>query len=291
LRARAFNESVPQPTTQSRQAFEAERSVANASEEERALTRGEHRRLAEVLLRAARDRRPIKSLAGQYPEMTMADAGGIRDMAIVLRVAGGQRLAGAKVAYLDKPRIGWLTDGMIQSSPAVDVAALIRPRVEAKLVLTLAAPIDVPVKSVTELLDVTGQVHPGLEILDSRYEDLDLDARDAVADNCSAATLVIGAGAPPVSASALTRITGQIEVSSSKRLPTRLTLAASAAWLKSVLWLVGRVVEERGRLEAGTLLATPGLNDPAYMGPNARVRAAFAGIGSASIEAGDGSCR
>src|SRR5438094_3627530 len=114
-----------------------------------ALTRHEHLRLAEVLLRSAGDRQAIAPLSASYPELTPDDAARIRDTAIVRRIARGEQLIGAKVSFgvsgngraPGEPRLGWLTDAMLISTPRVDVSDLIRPHLEAKVAFVLARPL------------------------------------------------------------------------------------------------------------------------------------------------------
>ena len=79
---------------------------------------------------------PILPLSERYPELTVADAVKIRDLAIGSRLSRGERLVGAKISLGDpvsgpgarprESRLGWLTEGMLLADPFVDLKNLIR---------------------------------------------------------------------------------------------------------------------------------------------------------------------
>src|SRR5207249_333054 len=135
-----------------------------------ALTPREHRRLADILLRAARDQRPILPLSERYPELTVADAVKIRDLAIGSRLSRGEGLVGAKISLGDpvsgpgarprESRLGWLTEGMLLADPFVDLKNLIRPRAQAKVAMRLARPLRRYLATVTELVGLIESVLP-----------------------------------------------------------------------------------------------------------------------------------
>jgi 2-keto-4-pentenoate hydratase len=247
----------------------------------RALTRREHRRLAEVLLRAANDRAPIEPLSVRYPELTIDDAATIRDTAIADRVAHGERVIGAKVAL--PTRLGWLTSGMVHAGAVLDLADLIDPHVEPKLVLILAAPLQEPVGGLTELLAIADRVSACLEVVDSRFHSYDLIATDAIADNCGAARLIIGADGRPPARTELATGAGALQIESPGLGPDRAALAPSSASLEALVWLANAAVGERGELQAGALLVSPSLTARAPLSPGARVCAELEGAGRVEL--------
>jgi 2-keto-4-pentenoate hydratase len=246
-----------------------------------ALTRREHRRLAEVLLRAAHDGQPIEPLSLRYPELTVDDAAMIRDMAIANRVADGERVIGAKVA--PPARLGWLTTGMVESGAVLDLADLIDPRVEAKLGLTLAVPLMEPVATLTELLARADRVFACLEIVDSRYSSDHLAATDVIADNCGAARLIVGEGRPPPAVTELANDAGELEIDSPPHGSRRAVLVASNTPLGSLVWLANAAVSQRGELQAGALLASPSWSLPAALSRGSRIRADLPAAGRVEL--------
>jgi 2-keto-4-pentenoate hydratase len=255
-----------------------------------ALTRREHRRLADVLLRAADDRRPIPPLSESYPELTAADAARIRDTAIVKRIAEGEQLVGAKVSLgssangraPDEPRLGWLTDGMILSGPELDLADLIHPRLEAKVAFQLAQPLRGRIGTVGDLLSLTARVLPCLEIVDVRYQGTDLDRVDDIADNCAAASLLIGEGVPKPPADDLLSVRVHVECSPSDSIRSR--LAERISPVEATLWLANRVIEEAGELEPGAFLVSSACAHSVQLRPGVRVTADFESLGDLELE-------
>jgi 2-oxopent-4-enoate/cis-2-oxohex-4-enoate hydratase len=211
-----------------------------------ALTRGEHRRLAEILFRAARDRSTVRPLTLVYPEMTIRDAADVRDMTLTLRLAAGEQVVGAKVVVLGDRHLAWFTTGMVQTSGLVDRASLTRPIAEAKLALSFDESRKTPPESIDDLLASPVTVLPCIEVTDSRYDRGAVEPRDTVADNGAAAILVIGE-----------------EPLLNERLPSP---SADA-----LLWLARRVIESRGRIEQGLILVGPSVGRQAPLATDGHV--------------------
>jgi 2-keto-4-pentenoate hydratase len=255
-----------------------------------ALTRREHLRLAEVLLRSAGDRQPIAPLSESYPELTAGDAARIRDTAIVRRIAAGEQLIGATVSFgtspggnggSDEPRLGWLTDAMLVTLPQVDVSSLIRPRLEAKVAFVLARPLRGHVRTVGELLALTERVLPCLEILDGRYQGTGVDPVDDIADNCAVASLLVGDGVATPSEDDLMRVRVQLEPPphSANGSPVRLSSP-----VRATLWLANQVIDEAGELEAGALLVSSACCPGVDLLPGVHASADFGVLGHLELE-------
>ena len=254
-----------------------------------ALSGREHRRLADVLLLAARNRTPVDPLSRRYPELTAADAAKIRDLTIARRLADGERLIGAK------PELGWLTDRMLKPGPQLDLGDLIHPLVEPKLALQLHSPLRRPVSSLAGLLANTERVLPCIEILDPRCGTAALTGVDATADNGAAARLVIGAGAAPPSASGLRAVELEFELRTPSRESGSPLHARSAPSPAPLVRLAEALIQERKDLGNRALLLTPGWAQPTVLPEGAFVRAHFTGIGAVELmaagHAGDRHCQ
>ncbi len=251
-----------------------------------ALTKREHLRLADVLLRAAGDRKPIAPLSRSYPELTTVDAARIRDSAIVRRIASGARIVGAKVSLGPgtndgEPRLGWLTDEMLLDTPVVPVAELIRPRAEAKVGFVLAERLRSRVSSVGELLALTERVVPCLEVLDDRFEAAEVEPVDEIADNCAAAGLLVGHGVPTPAQSELLGVRVQMDCNTAAA-----RFAPFASPVRATLWLANQVVHEGGELEAGAMLLSSACCPSIALTGGARVVATFGPLGCLELVSG-----
>jgi 2-keto-4-pentenoate hydratase len=261
-----------------------------------ALTTGEHRRLAEVLLRAALDRRAIEPLSEWHRELTCADAGRVRDLALACRLAAGERLIGAKVslgptslaaqsgsrAY---PRLGWLTDAMLLPGDVVAPGHLIAPRVEPKLAFLIARTLRRPIATVSDLLAATYRVFPCLEVVDSRFGREHPGPADDIADNCGAGRLLLGRGVPPPAEGHLRRTLVHFEVDGTAPERAGGGRAALVAALEATLWLGNRWIRTARALLPGTLLTSTAAAPAVTLTPLAHVAASFRGIGSVELQA------
>jgi 2-keto-4-pentenoate hydratase len=272
---------------------------AGYQDEQRALSSSEHRRLADILLNAARAGRAIPSLSETFREMTVADAYGIRDMLLARRVSEGDQLLGAKVSLgragaehrqmAPDPQLGWLTDRMLISSGTVDLSHLIHPRVEPRLGFLLARPLREPLAAGIDLLAATERVLPCLEIVDSRYDGAHIRLADDIADNCATAGLLLGEGVPPPAEGHLRRVRLQLQADGVVRAPAPRGHAIVPP-LEAATWLANRMLHGAHRPEPGTLLVCPVASRPVELLPGLRLSARFQGIGSVDLQALPSTC-
>jgi 2-keto-4-pentenoate hydratase len=258
--------------------------------EQLALTRAEHRGLAEQLLGAADDRRAVEPLSERHRQLTVADASRIRDMVMACRLAAGERLIGATVSLGllppaghrngAEPRLGWLTDAMVLSNGIVDPERLIAPRVEAKLAFMVSRRLHQPIATVGDLLASTYRVFPCLEVIDSRYGRDHLGAADDIADNCGAARLVLGRGVPPPAEGHVRRAHLRLEVDAAAPERGRAALDCPP---EATLWLANRWIATAGELLPGTLLTAAAAAPAVPLAPRVRIAASFSGIGSVEL--------
>jgi 2-keto-4-pentenoate hydratase len=259
-----------------------------------ALTAREHRRLADVLLGAARAARAIPRLTDAVPELTLADACRIRDMLLARRVSEGDELIGAKAwvggapaarfPRASGPQLGWLTDRMLLSGRVVDVSRLIRPRAEPRLAFVLGRPLRGPIVAASDLLAATEHVLPCLEIVGSRYDGVRPRLADVVADNCFTGALVLGDCVPPPADGHLRRLRVRLQVDGATCAPASVGAHAVVPTLDAATWLANQLLRAPNRTARGTHLISPVAGGPVELAPGVRVAADFRGIGGLELE-------
>lgn len=264
---------------------------ADSADDERfGLTATEHRRLADILIEAARSRRSIEPLSRRYPELTVGDAGRIRDALLMRRLAAGERLVGATASFAGhepgsrRPawRLGWITNGMLIATTSFMAGALIRPRAVATLAFRLARGLDGPRVSHDGMLAAVDRVLPTLAVLDGRYDTADITAADAIADNCAIAGVRAGAGGAPASLRDATRL--ECTVAGAPGGPQTLAADVDApSAIAAIVWLAQRMIDAGRAPPAGTLLVASAHTTAVDLRSGTRLRAAADGLGTVEL--------
>jgi 2-oxo-3-hexenedioate decarboxylase len=224
---------------------------------------------------------PAFSTRGE--SFSIADAYEIQWLVVEDRVRRGEKLIGVKVGLtseakqrqlgLHEPVYGWLTDAMAMRSPAiVDLRRQIHPRVEPEIGFRLGDAMQIEA------------VFPAFEMVDSRYEGFKFGMADVIADNTSAAGVVLGADvATPADLAAVRcslRVNGE-EVATA-------TGADVLGDPKRALDWVVEQAERAGRpLIAGMVVLSGGMTDFVPLRRGDRVEADFGDLGAVSVRASD----
>lgn len=147
-----------------------------------------------------------KLLDGLPETLTLADAYAVQKSWLLLREQRGEQQIGWKMGLtsrakmqqmnLDSPIRGFLTDAMLLTDGATLPDTLQQPRVEPEICFIMKRDIIGPVSPAQALAAVDG-VCPALEIIDSRYKDFKFNLPNVVADNTSAAFVVLGSTLSP----------------------------------------------------------------------------------------------
>jgi 2-oxo-hept-3-ene-1,7-dioate hydratase len=166
-------------------------------------------RLANQLHEAEKNRKVIRFLSAQYPEMTIADSYAIQRAWIDIKLKEGRRIIGHKIgltsramqsmANIDEPDYGVLFDDMLyHDGSQIPANRFITPMLENELAFVLGKPLRGPNCSIFDVLSATEYVIPALEIVDLRTMRDDPETKaprrvvDTIADNAANAALVIG---------------------------------------------------------------------------------------------------
>jgi 2-oxo-3-hexenedioate decarboxylase len=228
--------------------------------------------LARTLDEAAGAARAIRQLPAG---LSLADAYQVQARSVARRHARGERRAGYKLGFTSRAKMaqmglseviwGRLTDAMvIADGGQAPPERFIHPRVEPEVCFLLGEPLAGTVTPLQAVRALAG-VAPALEVIDSRYRDFKFSLADVVADNCSAAAIVVGQVAQLGSSAA---ILGH---------PVRSLVAAAR--------LVGAAGE---RLEPGDLLMAGGATEAVAIGPGSRVRLEMERLGGVGFRLADG---
>jgi 2-oxo-3-hexenedioate decarboxylase len=247
--------------------------------------------LATRLAEAERGRRAIPQLVDEHPDLDVDTAYEVQRLGFERRVAAGDRVLGYKLGLTSRakqeamgvsdPLWGRLAASMLHAEEEpLAVGELIHPRAEPELVFLLGGDLEGPGVSVADVLSATEGVLPGLEVLDSRYEDFKFTLPDVIADNASAARVVVGGRL--VSPERFDpRLEGMVLRSGGEVAATAAGAAVSAHPAAAVAWLANSV----GRLEAGSLVFSGGLCAPVPMAPGSTVTAEYTHLGSVTLRA------
>lgn len=245
--------------------------------------------LAERLWQAEAERRAIPQLTAELPGLTPEDAYAIQRINHERRLAAGQRSIGYKLGLTSRakqvamgvaaPLWGHLTTGLLHSEEEpLDVASLIHPRVEPEIAFLLGADVDGPTATVAGVLAATEGVFPALEVLDSRYEDFRFALPDVIADNASAAAIILGGRLlSPMDVDI--QLEGMVLRRDGEVVDTAAGAAVSGHPAAAVAWLA----REAGGLPAGAVVLSGGLTAPVPLTPGTTVTASFASLGSVTV--------
>jgi 2-keto-4-pentenoate hydratase len=266
-------------------------TAASAPSPSSALSSAEVEALAERLDRAERTRTPIGRLTDERPDLGLADAYRIQAALVARRLARGERLVGAKLGFTSlamrralgvaTPNFGWLTGAMLLDGPAVPLATLIHPKVEPEIAFLLGRDLAGPGVTAAHVLAASEGVLLCLEIVDSRYEGFRFRAADNIADDSSAARLVLGERLVAPRAIDLAAV-GVVFSVDGRIAGTATGAAAEGHPAAAVAWLANRLAADDRRLRAGDIVLAGGLTAPVDLRAGTVVSVEAAGLGVVS---------
>jgi len=166
------------------------------------LSADQHRRAAEALLKADRERKPIVQLSKTFPEIAIEDAYRIQHLWAQARVEQGARVVGHKIGLtsramqlaskMTEPDYGQILDDMMFNDGArISANRFTKPRLEVELAFVMGRDLGGPGTRIYDVMRATEFVLPALEIIDYRTE-VPRAITDTIADNAAFAALVVG---------------------------------------------------------------------------------------------------
>jgi 2-oxopent-4-enoate/cis-2-oxohex-4-enoate hydratase len=161
-------------------------------------------RYGDELYQALQTAAAIDPLTEREPDITIEDAYAIQGRMIARRLeTPGEKVIGKKIGVTSKavmdmlnvrqPDFGQLLTSMfLESGATCEMARMIAPRAEGEIAFVLKHDLEGPGVTLADVILATDYVSSCFEIVDSRIRDWRIKIQDTVADNGSAAALVIG---------------------------------------------------------------------------------------------------
>jgi 2-keto-4-pentenoate hydratase len=246
--------------------------------------------IAEALLAAYDDRKPIDPLIQTWPAMTLADSYPVQLLQTGRRTAAGARILGHKVGltsaamqrqmHVDTPDYGVLFDGMFHSEHApIPASRFLQPRVEPEVAFVLRRRLTGPGVTAAEAVSAIECVLPALELIDSRIRDWKISLVDTIADNASSAGVVLGSR--PVALGAVDlRLSGCVLHVNGRVAGTGAGGAVLGSPVTSLVWLANVLGAQGVSLEPGHVVLPGSITASVPVAAGDTVTATFAGIGS-----------
>jgi 2-oxo-3-hexenedioate decarboxylase len=253
------------------------------------------RQVADALVVAERERKPIAPFTDAYPFLDAGRAYQAQRLFVDDRLNGGDQVIGAKLGMTSKvkrimlgvhqPVSGWLTAGMVLAyGEPVPLGQLIHPQAEPEIALVLGREPARPA-TVASVISATEAVFAAIEVFDSRFDEYRYRMPDAVADNVGAAKLALGSRACSVAKLDDLRLIGCVFCLQGEVVGTAAGAAVMGHPAAAVAWLVNTLAARGEHLAAGSIVLTGGLTAPVPVRPGAAVTAEFDQLGSVEIYA------
>ena len=251
------------------------------------------RQAAGELIVAERERKEIAPFTDAHPDFDADAAYEAQRLFVQFKLDTGQTLAGAKLGLtsrakqqdmgVSEPLYGRVTSGMIASyGEALDIEALIHPRLEPEIAFLLARDLAGPT-TVTGVLAATEVVFGAVDVLDSRFRDFRFRLPDVVADNASAGRFFLGPRACRPGELEDLRLLGCVLRCDGDVTHTAAGAAVMGHPAASVAWLANRLAQRGEHLPAGSLVFSGGLTASVPIRPGHAVTAEFEALGTIEV--------
>lgn len=261
-----------------------------------ALTPKQIQAAAGALAAAEAERRQIRPISVEHPDMTLDDAYAVQAAWMQSRVDRGERVRGRKVGLtsramqaamkIDEPDFGTLLDTMFfEDGATIEAARFTDPRLEVELAFVLGRSIEGPGLSAWDVLDATDYVVPALELIAARSYRVDPETGrsrtvlDTVADNAAAAGVVLG-GRPVRPLEVDMRWVGALLYRNGVIEETGVAAGVLNHPANGVVWLARRLAGHGVGLEAGQVILAGSFTRPVEIRPGDTFHADFGTLGS-----------
>jgi 2-oxo-3-hexenedioate decarboxylase len=251
------------------------------------------RQIADALVTAERERKPIQPFSDEYPFFDAHRAYQAQQLFVKAHLDGGDRVIGAKLGMtssimrmmlgVDQPVSGWLTADMVLAyGEPVPLSQLIHPKAEPEIAIMLGEEPAYPA-TVASVLSATEAVSAAMEVFDSRFVDYRYRMPDVIADNVGAARFALGPRACTVAELGDLRLIGCVFRSAGEVAGTAAGAAVMGHPAAAVAWLINTLAARGEHLGSGSIVLTGGLTAPVPVRDGAALTAEFDQLGSVEI--------
>ncbi len=250
--------------------------------------------LAEMLLTAEKNRKPILPLTESDPGITVDEAYRIQLQVIEMKKSSGQVVVGKKIGItsramqtmlgVNEPDYGQILDGMVvMEGEQIRAADLIQPRIEGELAFILREDLKGPGVTLADVIRCSEGVIPALEIIDSRIADWKIKLPDTVADNASSARIVLGGKITPILGLDL-RTVGMVLEKNGEVVATAAGAAVLGNPAQAVAWLANKLAVYGIMLRKGEVILSGSLTAAVPVNAGDFIRADFGLLGDVKIK-------
>ena len=252
------------------------------------------RDLAEKLLAAEKDRKPIPPLTDADTSLTVDEAYRIQLRVVELKKSSGQIVIGKKIGItslamqamlgVNEPDYGHILNGMVvMEGEKIFRTDLIQPRIEGEMAFVLKEELKGPGVTLTDVIRCSEGVIPSLEIIDSRITDWKIKLPDTVADNASSARIVLGGKITPLLGLDL-RTVGMTLEKNGEVVATATGAAVLANPAHAVAWLANKLAVYGISLRKGEVVLSGSLTAALPVAGGDFIRADFGLLGDVKIK-------
>lgn len=252
------------------------------------------KKMAESLIAAEQEKKPIPPLTETDPEISVEDAYQIQLRTIAIKKSAGRIIVGKKIGLtslamqvmlgVKEPDYGHiLNDMVVMEGEKIKVADLIAPRIEGEIAFLLKENLQGPGVTVSDVLRCSAGIMPALEIIDSRIRDWKIKLADTVADNASSARVVLGGVLSPLPGLDL-RTTGMILEKNGEIVATAAGAAVLGHPAQAVAWLANKLAAYGLSLQKGEIILSGALTAAIPIAAGDFFRADFGALGDVKIK-------
>lgn len=249
---------------------------------------------AQRLLKAEKDRVPCEPIRDLIGESDIELAYAIQQFNVSREQQAGRRICGRKIGITAKsvqqqlnvfePDFGALfADMEIGHGGVVPANRLIRPKVEAEIMIVLGRDLDHELISFSDVIRSTEFAVASLEIVDCRFKNWDIRITDTVADNAAAAMYVVGAAPKPILAVDLANCAMTLHRNGEMVSEGRGELCMGHP-INGAVWLARTLYKMGTPLRAGDAILTGALGPMVDAAPGDRFEARIEGLGNVTVE-------
>lgn len=232
----------------------------------------------------------INPLTAELPDFTLDEAYAVQLLTVRMATAAGLRVVGKKIGLTSKamqdyfgiatPDYGHLYDRMLWGQDeAISLRRLYKPRIETELAFILRDDLQGPGVTLPDVIRATDGVMASFEIIDSRIRDWQIKVMDSIADNASAAGLVLGPQLVPLRGLDL-RHTGMVLEKNGLVVETAAGAAVMGDPALAVAWLANKLGQYGIALKKGEIILSGSLTKALDVSAGDVFRAHFGGVGA-----------